>query len=163
MCTSAGFPVSIWVSGRRTASRGDHSAPSGLAVDAAKQTDCGQWQVIVHLSGGYKAMIPYLMMMAESVHSVLRDVRPGELRPPPVRVVAVHESSFKPGTTGGPIIIDIPVRAIEGKLLRAVEELAKVARPDSDIIGDDVSDYLLGLFVDADRLTEAGLIMVNVL
>lgn len=134
-----------------------------MAADAATQHDVGQWQVIVHLSGGYKAMIPYLMMMAEGVNSLLRDTPPGEPRRRPVRAVAVHESSLAPEAAATPILIDVPVRAIGADLLLHTRELAKVAQPDRDVISDDVSDLLTGLFVDAGRLTKAGLIMVSML
>jgi hypothetical protein len=135
-----------------------------LTADTATQTARGEWHVILHLSGGYKAMIPYLMVMAEGVHSRLRDRSLESAGRPLIRAVAIHDSSL----AQRPIVIDVPVRAIEGDLLADVKKLAKAARPDSDLVDAGVGEDLLGLLLEREsertrRLTEAGLIMVSVL
>lgn len=138
-----------------------------LVADTAKQTGGGEWNVVVHLSGGFKAMIPYLMVLAEGVHSRLRDPREGARRRPKVRAVAIHDPSTGRDPTISRIVIDIPVRAIEGDLLTDVEKLKNLTRPDSDIVGSGAPKDLLGLFIEREdpayRLTRPGLIMVNVL
>jgi len=138
-----------------------------LVADTAKQTPGGDWNVVVHLSGGYKAMIPYVMVLAEGVHSRLRDPRDGPRRRPEIRAVAIHDPSDGGDPTVSRILIDIPVRAIGPDLLSDVEKLKKLTQPDSAIVGAGVSEDLLGLFIEREgpvyRLTQPGLIMVNVL
>lgn len=135
-----------------------------LVADTAKQTGRGEWNVVVHLSGGYKAMIPYLMVLAEGVHSRLRDVQGCR---PKIRAVAIHDPLAGRDPTISRIVIDIPVRSIEGDLLADVEKLKKLTQPDSDIVGAGAPKDLLGLFIEREdpayRLTDPGLIMVNVL
>jgi len=124
--------------------------------------------VVVHLSGGYKAMIPYLMVLAEGIHSRLRDVELGPGHRPKIRAVAIHDPSAGRDSTTSRIVIEIPVRAIVGDLLTDAKRLAALTRPDSDIVGADAPKDLRGLFIErvdgrSYRLTAAGLIMVNVL
>lgn len=143
-------------------------AAGRLAADTAQQTARGEWEVVVHLSGGYKAMIPYLMEMAEGIHTRLRDVPPDASYRPTIRAVAIHHSSLEQSCTGTPIVIDVPVRAIEGDLLTDAKKLAAAARPDSDVVRTGVAEDLLGLFIEQQgeqtrRLTSAGLIMVTML
>ncbi|MGH3942390.1 MAG: hypothetical protein ACRDTG_27970 [Pseudonocardiaceae bacterium] len=132
-----------------------------LVADTATQTS--GWNVVVHLSGGYKAMIPYLTVLAEGVHSRLRGVRSR----PEIRAVAIHDPSIGRDPTISRIVIDLPVRAIEGDLLTYVEKLKKLTQSHSDIIGAEAPKDLLGLFIEREdsvyRLTAPGLIMVNVL
>jgi hypothetical protein len=137
-------------------------AAGRLVADTARQAG---WQVIVHLSGGYKAMIPYLMVLAEGIHSVLCDVPLGEASPSQIRAVALHESSVR---SGKPVVIDVAVRAVRGDLFDDVKELAAATRSGGESVGAGVADDLLGLLIEeaseqTRTLTEAGLIMVNVL
>ncbi|MGH3936693.1 MAG: hypothetical protein ACRDS1_17215 [Pseudonocardiaceae bacterium] len=135
-----------------------------LAAKTAAQTGRGDWQVIVHLSGGYKAMIPYLMVLAEGINSIFQDLHtryPATSYRPTIKAVAVHESSLDR-------VVPIPVRFIQDPLLAGARKLAELTRPDSDIIRTDAADQLLGLFIERKgegtrRLTEAGLIMVSLL
>lgn len=135
-----------------------------LVADTTSQTGGGEWNVVVHLNGGYKAMIPYLMVLAEGVHSRLRDTQG---RRPKIRAVAIHDSSTGQDPTAPRIVIDVPVRAIEGDLLAGVKKLKKLTQPDSDIVGAGTPIDLRGLFIEEEgsayRLTDPGLIMVNVL
>ncbi|MGH3912146.1 MAG: hypothetical protein ACRDTC_01850 [Pseudonocardiaceae bacterium] len=135
-----------------------------LVADTAGQIGRGDWEVVLHLSGGHQAMIPYLMVMAEGVHSRLRDLPLNAPHRATIRAVAIHDSSLERRL----IVIDIPVRAIEGNLLSDVRKLTALAWPDSDLVNAGIADDLLGSLIEkADertrRLTEAGLIMVNVL
>ncbi|MFN2497424.1 MAG: hypothetical protein ABR608_16220 [Pseudonocardiaceae bacterium] len=135
-----------------------------MVADTATQTARGEWHVIVHLSGGYKAMIPYLMVLAEAVHSRLRDAAPNAADRPSIRAVLTHESD--PDR-----VIDVPVRAVEGDLLADVKKVANAARPSGDggyVVNAGVGEDLLGLFIEEETertrwLTEAALIMVNAL
>lgn len=136
-----------------------------LAADSAGQTGRGEWEVIVHLSGGYKAMIPYLMVMAEGVHSRLRDLPPDAPHRPSIRAVAIHKSTLP---AESPIVVDTSIRAIEGDLLADARKLAAATPPYSDVVDAGIAEDLLGLFIERvsekkRRLTPAGLIMVNVL
>ncbi|HKR49616.1 MAG TPA: hypothetical protein VJT72_08545 [Pseudonocardiaceae bacterium] len=140
----------------------------GIAADTAKQTGRGEWEIILHLTGGYKAMIPYLMVLAEGVNSRLRELPPDTQHRPKIRAVALHDPSLGRTPTQPRIVIDIPVRAIGSNLLAEARKLKALARPDSDTVGADVSKDLRGLFIEREnartyRLSEAGLIMVNVL
>ncbi|MDQ3154098.1 MAG: hypothetical protein M3R63_21050 [Actinomycetota bacterium] len=139
-----------------------------LVADTAKQTGGGEWDVVMHLSGGYKAMIPYLMVLGEGVHSRLRDHELGPRHRPKIRAVAIHDPSSGKDPAKPRIVIDIPVRAIDSELLADAERLAALTRPDTDIVGADAPKDLLGLFIEREyersyKLTAAGLIMVNVL
>ncbi|MGH4020383.1 MAG: hypothetical protein ACRDT0_14340 [Pseudonocardiaceae bacterium] len=140
-----------------------------LAADTATQSPRGEWHVILHLSGGYKAMIPYLMVLAEAVHSRLRDNRPDSAHRPSIRAVVIHEDSVGQGSPEPPLVIDVPVRSIRRDLLTFTKKLAAAARPDSDLVDAGVADDLLGLFTEVvegtqkRRLTSAGLITVSVL
>lgn len=140
-----------------------------LAVDTAQETGRGEWDVIVHLSGGYKAMIPYLMMMAEGIHSRLRALPREASHRPGIRAVAIHESTLGRDPAQRPIVIDTLVRAIEGDLWCDVKKLAKAAQPDNDLVrARAADDNLLGLLIEPvggqqRRLTPAGLITVSML
>lgn len=142
-----------------------------LVADTALQTARGEWEVVLHLSGGYKAMIPYLIEMAEGIHTRLRDVSRDAVHRPGIRAVVIHESSLKSGRDQRPpIVIDVPVRAIEGDLLAVARRLAEMARPHRDLVETSAADALLGLLIDRDpetdrkrRLTPAGLMMVTML
>lgn len=115
--------------------------------------------MIVHLSGGYKAMIPYLMMMAEGINSRLRDLPRNAPHSPRIRAVAMHEDSLDQGV----IMIDIPVRAVQGDLLDDAKKLVATTRDSDDVRAG--FDDLLGLLIDNDKrqLNPAGLIMVSML
>jgi len=138
-----------------------------LVADTAQQTGRGEWNVVVHLSGGYKAMIPYLMVLGEGIHSRLRDPRDAARRRPKIRTVAIHDPSTGRDPTRVRIVVDVPVRALGPDLLADVEKLKKLSQPDSDIVGAGAPKDLLGLFIEREdsvyRLTDPGLIMVNVL
>ncbi|MGH3842090.1 MAG: hypothetical protein ACRDS0_11690 [Pseudonocardiaceae bacterium] len=139
-----------------------------MVVDTVTQTGHGEWDVVVHLSGGYKAMIPYLMVLAEGVHSRLRNEPLGPGRRPKIHAVAIHDPSDGTNPNQARNVIDIPVRAFDGDLLADVRKLAALTQPDTDDVGPDAPVDLRGLFIDRKNgrpyhLTSAGLIMVKVL
>jgi hypothetical protein len=130
-----------------------------LVADDARRTPR---QVIFHLSGGYKAVIPYLMVLAETVRSVLCDPEltvPGTAST--VRAVALHESSAG--------LVDIPVRTWppgSWSLIRKLADwIADRAAPPQVAVPEEYSE-LAGLLLDWDgrsrRLNRYGWIMVNV-
>ena len=132
-------------------------------AEVVTQTPGGEWAVVVHLSGGYKAMIPYVMILAEGIHSRMRVEQQ-------MRAVAIHDPEIGTNPTRKHVVVDVPVRRIEGDLLIAAEKLKKLERlipPDSNIVGAGAPKDLLGLFIEragsAYRVTDPGLIVVNVL
>jgi hypothetical protein len=120
-------------------------------------------QVIFHLSGGYKAVIPYLMVMAETVRSVVGDE---QLRvagvESTVRAVALHESSER--------LVDIPVRRWPARSWAQIKELAGWLRSvnfaETALVSDHYDD-LSGLLIDRTgarrTVNRYGWIMVNTL
>jgi hypothetical protein len=118
-------------------------------------------QVVFHLSGGYKAVIPYLMVMAETLRSILRDrelCTPGTFST--VRAAALHESAAA--------LIDVPVRWWPTELWNQIKELAEWLRDLAAPETVDVPtrfDELVGLLLDRDgrrrTLNRYGWIMVN--
>jgi len=132
----------------------------GVLPGVLQQPTGVEWAVVVDLSGGYKAMIPYVMIMAEGIHSRL-------LVEQQIRAVAIHDPETGTNPTRKRIVIDIPIRRIKGNLLRAAYKLKEMTLPDTDIVGPDAPIDLSGLFIKEQKsdykLTDAGLIMVHVL
>lgn len=115
------------------------------------------WSITFHLSGGYKALLPHLLVLAEAVHTVTQNRR-GERRQ--VNAVVLHEDSMQPR--------DVPVRWITGSRLDLLLDLVKHAGDNDHITVDELADlrgYYLegGPFLGRRALTEAGLIMVRTL
>jgi hypothetical protein len=124
-------------------------------AETARLAPDGRWRVVLHLSGGYKAMIPYLLVMAEGINSVCKNPdRTTKGREPTLRAFMLHESddSYR---------VDVPVRALEGKLFA---DLLTVKQADEDgTLPAERSSGLFGLCVDhTGRLTTLGTIMVRV-
>jgi len=117
-----------------------------------------RWDVVLHLSGGYKAMVPYLLVMAEGVNSVFRHHSAGLAdRQPSLRAVTTHETNKNQ-------LIDVPVRYLDGTLFELAKKL-KVHLDGKAWTSDTRRwDLLRGLILD-DRhhLTALGTILVNVL
>jgi hypothetical protein len=137
------------------------------AVGRAIQTTCTQpplgcrIDAVLHLTGGYKALIPYLLVMAEGINSVFHDHdRVSAQAPPQVRAVATHRSTSNANQT----VLDVPVRWLAAKSLEKVVRL-KAAADDTGAVHESFDD-LLGQFCEdsanGDRLTPAGMIMVGV-
>lgn len=119
------------------------------------------WHAEFHLTGGYRATLPYLLMAAEAVHTVVRRRLPQISDR--VRATVVHESS-----TGRENAVPLPVRFLTGALLDAVQELSTMAGENA-FVTEDHSDMLRGLYVEDEpsdgrwNLTELGLITTRVL
>lgn len=140
----------------------------GHAIQAtATQAAQGRWRVVLHLSGGYKALIPYLLVMAEGINSVFgyRDRTVAE-RAPILRAIALHESSVDDADRD-PIVIDLPIRTLPPKLFTKAVELKPHIGSHGQIHGDTWDDLLGGLLIERAGqrrwLNPAGIIMVGVL
>lgn len=134
-----------------------------LVADTAAQAGVQPWDVVLHLSGGYKALIPYLMQWGEAVHSRLRDV-PAGLQRSTLRAVALHRPSVDDPRQ---VLVEVPVRAVEGELLDEVKQLRDLVEPGSSVVPGHPRQVLKGLYWEpgrrgSQRLTASGLMMVNV-
>lgn len=125
-------------------------------AETARRASRGRWRVVLHLSGGYKAMMPYLLILAEGINSVFKAPdRTIKGRKPALKAFVLHESADEHR-------VDCPVRALEGKLFANLLELKEAY--DASVLNELRSSGLLGLCVDTDTgaLTTAGVIMVQV-
>ena len=133
----------------------------GRAV--ADTAGSGRWRVLLHLSGGYKAMIPYLMQWAEAVNTRLRNVDlSADLAA--LEAVALHETSVD---RGAPVLVTIPVRAFGGDLPDEVRTFCHTVGRGTPTVTDALPGDLRDMLWTADhygrpQLTPAGLIMANV-
>jgi hypothetical protein len=127
-----------------------------LVADDARHADR---QVMFHLSGGYKAVLPYLMVMAETLRSILCDK---ELctSASTVRAAALHESSAD--------LVDVPIRWWPAAHWALIKELARwlTDLAESEAVGVPTRfDELVGLLLDRDgrrrTVNRYGWIMVN--
>lgn len=103
------------------------------------------WDVVFHLNGGYKALVPYLLVMAEGVNTLLRvtDPRDGHIRQPVVRAVTSHESGMPVGH-----LVDLPVRYLGHRLVEHLRRMsATLSR--SERPGREVAE-VEGLFATVD-------------
>lgn len=132
-------------------------AAAATAVSAVPD----RWDVVLHLSGGYKALIPYLLVMAEGIASVI-EYTTGDVgdRRPTLRAVALHEDN--PGN-----VVDLPVRVLSDPLYRAVLDLKKAVDPTGRVPTGNRWDLLLGSAIERDgavrRLSPLGTILAAVL
>ncbi|WP_103349709.1 hypothetical protein [Amycolatopsis sp. CA-128772] len=87
-------------------------------------------RAIFHLTGGYKALLPYLLLTADAVATVIR-CRLG----PGTRVTAqvLHETSEQP--------VRLPVRWLTGTLLERAQDLSRAAGTRDHLIVDDLHDF----------------------
>lgn len=115
--------------------------------------------VVVHFSGGYKAIVPYVMVLAEAIRSRLREhnVR--------VRAFALHQSSVR---LGDAIAVEVPVRSLSSDLWGEVQTLRAAMRANSDEVPIGTTEQLGGLMLDPidarrARVTAPGLISTHVL
>ncbi|MGH3623231.1 MAG: hypothetical protein ACRDQ5_15775 [Sciscionella sp.] len=113
--------------------------------------------VVFHLSGGYKALLPHLLVVAEGVQSVLVERR----RDPTVRVRAscLYERGEEP--------VPLPIRWLTGRPLRLTHRMAYAAGANGELDTDEFDD-LTGSYLDGDdsrprKLTPAGLIITRTL
>jgi hypothetical protein len=96
-------------------------------------------EIVIHLSGGYKATIPFLIGIAEGMRSLRDD-------PATVRALVVHEDSLNNGTAAA---VPIPLRRFKASTmrneLRSFQEAGDYV-PQENLSG---SDALLGYAYDA--------------
>ena len=86
--------------------------------------------VQVHLSGGYKATIPFMIGIAEG----LRSVRVAGRNPSAVRAFVVHQDSFMPDPAGEPQLIELPLRFLNsGVLDDELDRISGTAQPGEDL------------------------------
>jgi hypothetical protein len=116
------------------------------------------WDAVFHLSGGYKALLPYFLVVAEGVQTVVRsDSHNPQVR---VRAYVLHESSEAP--------VRLPIRWLQGNPLALARDLVTYAGAGVEIDAAKLAD-LRGIYLeDQDvsgrrKLTEAGMIMVRTL
>jgi len=130
----------------------------------AGQATAGRWEVLLHLTGGYKAMVPYLLIMAEGINSVFhvdKDVSGG--RVPSIRAVSVHEQW--PGLgLGDQILLDLPVRWVQDTALDDLRQIKKHVGRNAFLRADEWISWR-GQWIEAGggKLTSAGMIITRVL
>ncbi|MFC0438058.1 hypothetical protein [Kutzneria buriramensis] len=125
------------------------------AASALNPALAARWRVVLHLSGGYKALIPYLLVMAEAMNSVFHDPERGGEHPPVIEAVMLQE--YSEGRR-----LAVPVRSFQNALYAELVALARHAR--AGTLASITSGSLLGLCLDQHKqLTPMGRIMVAVL
>lgn len=132
----------------------------------AGQATVAPWSVLLHLTGGYKAMMPYLMAMAEGIRSVFKQSRNiTDSRAPTLRALSVQEDER---ATPVPRLrqVELPIRWIEGIPLNDLRDIAEHTAGGSSIL--DFHDkwaayYGQWITEGGDRLSEAGMILTRVL
>jgi hypothetical protein len=132
----------------------------------ARQATVTPWSVVLHLTGGYKAMMPYLLIMAEGVQSVFK--KHGNIpggRVPALRAVSVHEHEHKT-----PVAklrqVELPIRWVEGIPLKDLRDIADhtANAPGIRVFGDKWAAYYGQWITEGGgRLSEAGMILTSVL
>jgi hypothetical protein len=132
----------------------------------ARQATLTPWSVVLHLTGGYKAMMPYLLVMAEGIRSVFKD--PANIpsgRAPTLRAVSVHEHEYKT-----PVAklrqVELPIRWVGGTPLNDLRKIADhtVNDPGIRVFGDEWATYHGQWITEGGgRLSEAGMIVTRVL
>lgn len=118
-----------------------------------------EWTVVLHYSGGYKAIVPYVMVLATAIRSRLSPAGAS------VRAVALHESSKRRAER---IVIETPVQGMDSDLWDGVKALRHALRPGSDVVPVGVAELLGALMTERiddhrRRLTPPGLISTHVL
>jgi hypothetical protein len=122
-----------------------------LGNELARAARSHGWPVVLHLSGGFKAAIPYLLVMAEGIRTRLQPAKPDL----DVTAVCIHESSIQ---TGNPTLVPLPVRYLSGSVRKALQ--APDALDDGDLRGQFTLDPTAG---EPARFSWAGLILTDVL
>jgi hypothetical protein len=130
----------------------------------ASRASAGRWDVLLHLTGGYKAMLPYLLVMAEGIQTVF--MQAGSVTPglePALRAVSVHEhhpdaplNSLKQ--------VPLPIRWVEGQPLCALRQLKEHTTNNARVFGDQWREWQ-GQWVEAGgaKLSRTGMIITRVL
>jgi hypothetical protein len=120
----------------------------------------GERRAAFHLTGGYKALLPYLLLTADAVATVVRhrlnDPNPAAR----ISAQVLHETSEQP--------VRLPVRWLTGRPLEQALDLSRLAGTRDHLIVDDLADlrgsYLQDEpFISHRNLTETGLIFARTL
>jgi hypothetical protein len=130
----------------------------------ARQATVTPWSVLLHLTGGYKAMMPHLLVMAEGIRSVFMDadnIPSG--RAPALRAVSVHEHEQRT-----PVAqlrqVELPIRWVEGCPLQDLRDIADHTANDLGIFGGKWPAHRGQWITEGGgRLSEAGMILTRVL
>jgi len=140
----------------------------GSVGHVVQRTACtataGRWTVTLHLTGGYKAVLPYLLVMAEGIKSVFRDpdsVAAG--REPTVEAVSIHE--HRPDVSlADQFLVELPVRWLRGTALTSLRKLADYAGSNANLPANTWAEWRGQWVHDGGaRLSEAGMILTRVL
>ena len=111
-----------------------------LIAHTARQVAVGDWTVVFHLTGGYKAMLPYFLVVAEAVQTVL--VEKAGRDPQTVRAYCLHEESQRP--------VELPIRWLSLGNFAAAQRMSELACTGVDVCGGQLND-LVGLYLDPRR------------
>lgn len=116
-----------------------------------------QWDVVFHLNGGYKAFVPYFLVMAEGVNTVFHQPAVDPTSPrSTVRAVTVHESGQESRH-----LVDLPVRYLSGvqadRLRRMATAVARGDRPAGEV--DELDGQFATFVGDRYRPNHAGTIL----
>lgn len=130
----------------------------------ARRAIAGRWDVVLHLTGGYKAMLPYLLVMAEGIETVFKAAGStlGE-RTPTLRAVSVHEHD--PDAPLSKLVqVPVPIRWVESYPLQALRDLKDGTLTDARVTGDEWREWQ-GQWIEAGggKLSPAGMILTRVL
>lgn len=118
----------------------------------------GRWDVVLHLTGGYKAMLPYLLVMAEGIKSVFQDLGEVSDPQPTLRAVTVHESNVRRQ-------VEIPIRWINRGWRAELVALKEFVGAGSRVSSDEWNGWKGQWLDDAEpprRLSRSGMILVRV-
>jgi len=130
----------------------------------ASRASAGRWDVLLHLTGGYKAMLPYLLVMAEGIETVFKEEgNATKERAPTLRAVSVHEHD--PDAPLGDLIqVPLPIRWVEGRTLRVLRDLKEHTINNARVFGDEWGEWR-GQWIEAGgaKLSSAGMIITRVL
>lgn len=130
----------------------------------ARQATVTPWSVLLHLTGGYKAMMPYLLVMAEGIQSVFQDAHnTPDGRAPTLRAVSVHEHEQQT-----PVArlrqVELPIRWVEGHPLKDLHDIADHTANNLSIFNGRWPAYRGQWITEGGgRLSEAGMILTRVL
>lgn len=129
-----------------------------------KTCECGdEWRIVLHLNGGYKALVPHLLVLATAINTdIAEDGRSGNIGE--VRAFVLHEDSRYARSK----IVWIPVGTLPESQLGQLRRLAATLRGGNYQLTDDWDSELRGQFIDGRgderrALTASGWITVGVL
>jgi hypothetical protein len=124
----------------------------------ATDATAGRWDVVLHLTGGYKAMLPYLLVMAEGIKSVFEDHDEVSDPLPTIRGVTVHQDNVDTQ-------VELPIRWISRDWRQELLALKQCVGNGSAVPSDRWNGWK-GQWLEAAenprRLSRSGMILVRV-